>query len=66
MKWDKIYVGTDADADGDHISALLLSFFILYMPDLIRNGRVYKAIPTLYGIKKGNKSIFLKDRMVYI
>lgn len=66
VKWDKIIFGTDADADGDHISALLLSFFILYMPDLIRNGRVYKAIPPLYGIKKGNKTIFLKDRMAYI
>ncbi|MDD3122090.1 MAG: ATP-binding protein [Candidatus Izemoplasmatales bacterium] len=65
VKWDKIIFGTDADADGDHISALLLGFFLMYMPELITAGRVYKAVPPLYGIDKGGKTIYLKDRMDY-
>lgn len=65
VKWSKIIIATDADADGDHISALLLRFFILYMPGLIENGLVFKAVAPLYGIKKGNNLTFLTDRMEY-
>lgn len=67
VKWDKIIFCTDADPDGNHIKALLLRFFILYMPQLIEAGKVYAALPPLYGIKLGkNKYIYLKDRMDYI
>jgi DNA gyrase/topoisomerase IV subunit B len=67
VKWDKIIFCTDADPDGNHIKALLLRFFILYMPQLIEAGRVYATMPPLYGIKlsKGNY-VYLRDRMEYI
>lgn len=66
VKWEKIIIATDADADGDHIAALIIRFVILYMPGLIESGRLYKATPPLYGIEKGNKTIFLTDRLDYI
>lgn len=67
VKWDKIIFCTDADPDGAHIRSLLLSFFILYMPELIEAGRVYAALPPLYGIKLGkNKYVYLRDRMEYV
>lgn len=57
IKWKKIIFGSDADPDGDHIDALLLRFFILYMPELIEAGMVYRAKPPLYGISIGKKII---------
>lgn len=67
VKWDKIIFCTDADPDGNHIKALLLRFFILYMPQLIEAGKVYAALPPLYGIKIGKgKYIYLRDRMEYV
>lgn len=66
VKWKKIIFCTDADPDGDHIAALLLRFFLLYLPDLIKAGRVYKALPPLYGVNVNSKTQYLHDRMEYI
>ena len=67
VKWEKIIFGADADADGSHICALLLRFFILYMPDLIAAGKVYKAVPPLYGLEVSkNKTIYFTERIDYI
>lgn len=57
VKWEKIICMADADADGSHIDSLLLRFFLLYMPDLIRAGKLYRAVPPLYGVstKKGTQ-----------
>ena len=45
-----------ADVDGSHIDALILRFFLLYMPQLIQAGKLYRAVPPLYSIpKKGGK-----------
>lgn len=67
VKWDKIIFCTDADPDGNHIKALLLRFFIVYLPQLIEAGRVYATMPPLYGLKVGKgKYIYLKDRMEYV
>lgn len=67
MKWNKIIIGTDADVDGDHIAALLLRFFILYLSPVIEAGYLYRAVPPLYGVQlaKG-KYAYLKDRYEYI
>lgn len=51
VKWEKIIIGTDADADGYHIASLIMRFFIMYMPGLLESGRVYKSQPPLYGIE---------------
>lgn len=66
VNWEKIIIATDADSDGDHIAALILRFFVLYMPKLIEDGRLYKAVPPLYGIEKGGKTIYLNDKLDYI
>lgn len=51
VKFDKIIFLADADPDGSHIDTLLLRFFIMYMPELILAGKVYRAVPPLFGIK---------------
>lgn len=66
VKWDKIILGVDADADGDHIASLFEIFFMIYMPGLIEAGKVYKSVPPLYGVPMGKKMKFLKDKMEFV
>lgn len=48
LRYDKIIICTDSDIDGFNITSLLLCFFFIFMPDLIREGKLYKAMPPLY------------------
>lgn len=66
VKWEKIIFMTDADPDGKHIRSLLLKFFLLYMPDMIKEGRVFSAIPPLYGLERKKNSIYFTDRLDYV
>ena len=50
-----------ADADGNHIATLLLTFFYRYLPELIANGKVYLAQPLLYRIDAGKQTFWVLD-----
>jgi DNA gyrase subunit B len=61
LRYGKIILLMDADADGMHISTLLLTFFFRHMPDLIRRGHVFLAQPPLYRIDVGKETHWARD-----
>ena len=61
LRYEKIIIMTDADVDGDHISTLLLTFFISEMPQLILDGHLFLAVPPLYKLNISNKTFYAID-----
>jgi DNA gyrase subunit B/topoisomerase-4 subunit B len=61
LRYGKIFILTDADSDGHHISTLLLTFFYRHLRKLIENGHVYLALPPLYKIEWGKERFWVLD-----
>ena len=61
LRYDRVVIMTDADVDGAHIASLLITFFYRTMPEMIRSGRLYLALPPLYRLSHGTKTIYARD-----
>ncbi len=61
LKYNKVIILSDADQDGAHIRALLLTFFYRYTRELITSGHVYMGMPPLYKVQKGKEVIYAYD-----
>ncbi len=61
LRYERVIVMTDADVDGAHIAALLITFFWREMPGLIESGRLYLAQPPLYRLTQGGTTIYAMD-----
>ena len=61
LKYNKVIILSDADQDGAHIRAILLTFFFRYMRELVAQGHVYIGMPPLYRVSKGDKHEYCYD-----
>jgi topoisomerase-4 subunit B len=61
LRYEKVIIMTDADVDGAHIASLLMTFFWHEMPGLIKNGHLFLAMPPLYRVSQGSKTLYAMD-----
>ena len=61
LRYDKVVIMTDADVDGAHIAALLITFFFRELPKLIERGHLYLAQPPLYRLSHGGTIAYARD-----
>ena len=61
LRYQRVIIMTDADVDGAHIASLLITFFYRTIPELVRAGRLYLALPPLYRLSHGGKTVYARD-----
>ncbi|MGB5872031.1 MAG: DNA topoisomerase IV subunit B [Albidovulum sp.] len=61
LRYDKVIIMTDADVDGAHIAALLMTFFFTQMRPMIDKGHLYLACPPLYRLTQGARRLYVAD-----
>lgn len=61
LRYDKVIIMTDADVDGAHIAALLMTFFFTQMRPMIDHGHLYLACPPLYRLTQGARRLYVSD-----
>jgi topoisomerase IV subunit B len=61
LRYEKVVIMTDADVDGAHIASLLMTFFYREMPRLIEEGHLFLAMPPLYRLTQGGKTVYARD-----
>jgi topoisomerase-4 subunit B len=61
LRYERVIIMTDADVDGAHIAALLMTFFFQEMPVLVENGHLHLALPPLYRLTEGETTRYARD-----
>jgi topoisomerase-4 subunit B len=61
LRYNNIVIATDADVDGMHIRLLLLTFFLQFFPDLVKNGHVYVLETPLFRVRNKQETIYCYD-----
>jgi topoisomerase-4 subunit B len=61
LRYEKVVIMTDADVDGAHIASLLITFFYRQTPRLIERGHLYLAVPPLFRLTQGAKTVYARD-----